>query len=149
MTEASNERFNAINSSSDFGKFLLGIDEVTHSTTDVVLVEGFTDKAKVDIAINAYSSDRIKCCSSFGKKVSRDQLSILKKKGVKRLHFMYDPDAFYDMKKVVIHACNYFSVGAIIVKGGDDVDPGSMSYEEINSCIADEITAQEYYFSIK
>lgn len=87
------------NSSHDFSKMLLGYDEIRFNTEWVVLVEGYFDKTSVDKHLELDSNAEMKCCCTFGKSISINQIRKLKQKGVKNIILIQDPDAIKDTKK--------------------------------------------------
>jgi hypothetical protein len=88
------------NSTSDFAKMLFGEDELTDETTTVILVEGIFDKSNVCNLLNLHSSPTLKCCATFGKSLSEDQLNILRRfPKIKNLIFLRDQDALNTTKK--------------------------------------------------
>jgi len=93
----------------DFAKMLLGYDEIVKGkTTTVVLVEGFFDKRAVDERLDLWSSPEIKCCCTFGKKISPDQKALLISKGITKVILLYDFDAIKEIKKYGLDLEKYF-----------------------------------------
>jgi hypothetical protein len=88
------------NSTSDFAKMLFGEDELTDETTTVILVEGIFDKSNVSNLLNLHSSPTVKCCATFGKSISEDQINIVRRfPKLKNLIFLRDQDAINSTKK--------------------------------------------------
>lgn len=126
----------------DFAKLLFGIDEITEETEQVILVEGVTDKANVDRQLKLNLSPKIKCCCTFGKKISEEQVMKLWKRGVSSVILLYDPDAINSAKKY-----SYFLRSwNIAVKVGylSDKDPGELSHDEIVKVLADTQSPDEF-----
>ena len=108
----------------EFSNILGGYDEIAESETDtVILVEGITDKANVDRKLNLYSKPDTKCNFTFGHNFSENQAKLLKKKGVKNIVLMYDPDALKEIEKFGLsYWHNFDSVMCARLREG--VDPG-------------------------
>jgi hypothetical protein len=99
------------NSQSDFAKMLFGEDELTDETTTVFLVEGIFDKSNVSNLLNLHSSATTKCCCTFGKSLSDDQINILRRfPKIKNLIFLRDADALNTTKKQSLDLKNEFFV---------------------------------------
>lgn len=114
----------------DFAKLVYGIDEIVQGTTDtVIIVEGVTDKANVDKLLNLHLNDKMKCCCTFGKKISEEQIIKLWSKGISQIIVMYDPDAVDASKQYSYQLELWFSrvkVGYLHYK-----DPGDLSHQEL------------------
>jgi DNA primase len=110
----------------DFGKLLFGIDEIVSEVTKrVILVEGVTDKANVDKLLRLNLNEKTKCCCSFGKKISEEQIFKLWKKGVEQIVVLYDPDAVDASKQYSYQLKLWFNnvkVGYIHSNDPGDVD---------------------------
>jgi DNA primase len=108
----------------EFSNILGGYDEIVEGQTDtVILVEGITDKANVDRKMNLYSKPDTKCNFTFGHNFSENQVKLLKKKGVKNIVLMYDPDALKEIEKFGLNYWHHFkSVQCARLRDG--VDPG-------------------------
>ena len=115
----------------DFAKLLFGIDELDAHTLTVILVEGVTDKANIDRLLNRLNlRDRIKCCCTFGKKISDEQAEKLYRKGIKNIVFLYDPDAIEASKQYSIKLKRRFKVLVGFLR---DKDPGDLSLQEFEN----------------
>jgi len=108
----------------EFSNILGGYDEIIEGETDtVILVEGITDKANVDRRLSLYDKPDMKCCFTFGHNFSENQVKLLKRKGVKNIIMMYDPDALREIEKFSFEYWKQFSsVKAARLRDG--VDPG-------------------------
>lgn len=121
----------------DFKKLLFGLDEiVVGETTTVILVEGLTSKGNIDRVLNLYSSDLMKCCATFGKTLSVEQIKMLLDKGIENIILLYDPDAINESKKYSLELTKELvniEVGYIPFKNeeGEDKDPGDLSELEV------------------
>lgn len=119
----------------DFVKFLFGAQEINDNTKLVILVEGVTSKANVDTELDLLSNDEIKCCATFGKKVSREQIKILQELGVSNIILLYDPDAVKENKQYGLELEKYFNVNIGYIdkvnEDGSSKDPGDMDENEI------------------
>jgi len=116
------------NSTTDFAKTLFGIDEVIEGvTTDVILVEGIFSKTKTDVNLYLDHQDQMKCCATFGAKLSDYQIQLLKNKGVKRLWFWFEADVLNKVKDIVSKASLYFDVKVSFL---DKKDPNDINEDE-------------------
>lgn len=85
----------------EFAELLFGYDEIVEGKTEtVIIVEGIFDKMSVDKHLDLWDGDTIKCVSTFGKKISEQQIEKLKRKGVAKVILLYDYDAIKDTKKI-------------------------------------------------
>lgn len=119
---------NSVNT--DFEKLLGGGDEIIPGQTDtVIIVEGLMDKANTDRQLELYSTDDMKCCYTYGNKVSDYQIKRLQDKKVKNIILLYDYNTIYQTQKYSIELNKYFNckIGEITMK---ERDPGDMSFEE-------------------
>lgn len=77
--------------SADFGKLLFGYDELSKSTTDLILVEGLFDKASVNTELRLHTQEEWKCCATFGNKITPHQMELIKRyPNIKRIWLMHD-----------------------------------------------------------
>lgn len=118
------------NSTSEFEKALLGIDELSEETKTVILVEGPTSKFSVDRKLNLYSQKDLKCLCTFGKKISGYQIKKLYDKGIENIILLYDPDAVQESKQYSLELDNYFNtlVGFIPFY---DKDPDDLNVDQL------------------
>lgn len=93
-----------------FKNLLFGYDEINEKTDTVILLEGFTDKITLDTILGLDDQDEVKCCATFGKKISKSQISKLLAKGVENIILIFDYDAISEMKKYGIILENFFNV---------------------------------------
>ena len=124
---------NSVNT--EFAKLLMGIDEITHETIAVIIVEGFFDKTNVDKLLQLNSGPKCKCVVSFGKKLSIEQIAKLKMKGknVKTVNLLYDPDAVDESKQYAFKLKEEFEdvrIGFLKEK-----DPGDLNLDELNEIL--------------
>lgn len=115
------------NSTTDFAKTLFGYDEIIEGKTqDVILVEGIFSKTKTDVNLGLDFQDEIKCCATFGAKLSDHQILLLKNKGVTNLIFWFEEDVLNKIKPIIAKASLYFNVRASYLKG---VDPNEIDQD--------------------
>lgn len=115
------------NSMTDFAMTLFGYDEIVEGTRDVILVEGIFSKTKTDVNLDLDSQDELKCCATLGAKLSDYQIYLLKRKGVKRLIFWFEPDVLKKIKVIVARAALDFEV---LVSYLSEKDPNDLSQDE-------------------
>jgi len=118
---------NSVNT--DFGKLLMGIDEVVSATQTVIIVEGPFDKTKVDGLMELWMDPGIKCVCSFGSKLSDFQIQKLQSKGVESVVLLFDPDAIEKSKKYAFELTKKFQ--NVRVGFSSKVDPGDLSLDEL------------------
>lgn len=114
----------------DFGKLLMGIDEITDQTSTVIVVEGAFDKTNVDKLLKTWEGPEVKCVCSFGKKLSDVQIRKLKNRGVGHIILLYDPDAVNDSKKYSFELTKRFD--KVHVGFTSKCDPGDLSLPELS-----------------
>jgi len=96
-------------SGTNFSKLLDGFDEIIKGvTTTVILVEGRFDKTAVDRVLDLQNCDEVKCCATFGKKISPYQIAKIKSKEVQNTILLYDFDALKEIKKYALELEKYF-----------------------------------------
>lgn len=111
------------NSVTDFALMLFGYDEIVDGITeDVILVEGVFSKTKTDCNLGLDFRSDIKCCATFGAKLSDHQLLLLRRKGVKRLIFWFEADVLNKIKPLVSKASSHFEVIVCYLAGRDPND---------------------------
>lgn len=118
----------------DFARLLFGLEEIDENTVTVILVEGVTDKANIDRHLRVLGiHGEVKCCCTFGKKISNEQVEKLRLKGVPELIFLYDPDAVESSKQHSMRVKRKFrkvSVGFL-----KDQDPGDLSLQNFKNVL--------------
>jgi DNA primase len=87
-----------------FASLLYGYDEIEYETETLILVEGVFDQKSVTTELDLHSQKEFKSCCTFGKKISDDQIKLIKKTNVKNIFLMYDSsDAINQMKTKSYH----------------------------------------------
>lgn len=119
---------NSINT--DFEKMLGGCDELIEGVTEtVIIVEGLMDKANTDRQLDLYLTSKIKCCYTYGNKITDYQIKRLQDKKIQNIILLYDYNTIQQTKRYSIELSRYFNcrIGEITLK---DRDPGDMTFEE-------------------
>lgn len=142
------------NSKSDFGKIVFGLDEITDKTKKLIIVEGITSKLRIDCELKLFNNDEIKCCCTFGKKMTEIQLFKIKNKGinVETIILFYDSDAIKEskntsyklkecFKKVLIAFCDYKN------EDGEYKDAGDLNKKELELVFSNLKTPFEFFES--
>lgn len=127
-----------------FEKVVGGIDEIVEGETKtVILVEGIMDKANTDKVLELYKSSEVKCCFTFGCKLSDVQMLKLLRKGVDNIILLYDPGTIQQVKTTSLKLTKYFniSIGEII----GDKDPGEMDICDFEKVFVSLKNPIEYY----
>lgn len=127
----------------DFGKLLFGFDEIISGITKtVILVEGIFGKVNVTRTLSLYDNEETKCCATFGKKVSVEQLHKLKDAGIENIILIFDNDAINDSKRYGADLEYNFSTLIGFLK--DERDPGDLSEEEIWDVMSNLMSPVEF-----
>lgn len=94
-----------------FSNLLYGFDEITENTKTIILVEGIPDKVTLDNTLELHKSEEIKCCATFGKKISSKQvIKLCIKKSITKIILIFDNDAIMEMKKFGSLLTQFFDV---------------------------------------
>lgn len=127
-----------------FERVVGGIDEIIEGKTcTVILVEGIMDKANTDKVLHLNESPEVKCCFTFGCKLSHAQMEKLYRKGVKTVILMYDPGTIQQVKSASLMLSKKFDIFIGELKG--DKDPGEMTFEDFESVFSRMSTPWQYY----
>lgn len=114
-----------------FSHLLFGFNEITENTKTVILLEGVPDKISLDIILGLDDQEEIKCCATFGKKISRTQIMKLLSKGVERVILIFDEDAIGEMKKYGKIISQFFNVNITFTYNKDINDSSESEVLEI------------------
>lgn len=127
-----------------FEKVVGGIDELVEGETKtVLLVEGIMDKANTDKVLGLNEGPEVKCCFTFGCKLSDTQILKLLKKGIENIILLYDPGTIQQVKTTSLRLSKYFNIYIGELLGSKD--PGEMNicdFEKVFVSLKDPI---EYY----
>lgn len=113
----------------EFNKLLGGYEEIVFTTKWAILVEGIFDKKAVDRALGLDRIQEMKCCFTFGKDVSREQVLKLKRKGIRGVILIQDPDAVDSSKAIGLELEKEFD--KVLMGFSGDHDLGDSSDSEI------------------
>lgn len=113
----------------NFSKTLLGSEEIIFTTTWMILVEGYFDKVRLDQALSLDTIPEMKCGCTWGKSISEDQILIMKKKGIRGVILIQDPDAVNDSKNIAFELKKHFD--NVLVGYTGETDLGGSTDEEI------------------
>lgn len=130
------------NSDSDFGKILLGVEDITLNTKTVIIVEGLFDKQNTDKVLKLKEQEEVKCCASFKCGMSDEQVMLLQRTNVDTIVLLYDPDVISEIKKTATDLDLYFETWVGINEKGND--PGSMSEFEFDTVLNNLKTASQF-----
>lgn len=122
------------NSTSDFAKLLLGVEEVTEDTKTIILVEGLLDKENVDRQLKLDDQDEIKCCCTFGAKISIWQILKMKMCGIEDIILFYENDVIEKIQNYAFVLKQEFEKVQIILPP-ENKDPGDMTLNEIKESL--------------
>lgn len=113
------------NSASDFSSMLFGYDEIEKGVvTSVILVEGIFSKIRTDsnLFLDWDPKGDLRCCATFGAKISDEQIRLLKEKGVETIWLWFEADVLEKLKKVAAKLALYFEVNVGYLNGFDPGD---------------------------
>lgn len=114
----------------DFAYLLYGYDEIVRGKTNtVIIVEGVFDKFACDKKLHLMDDDAVKCVATFGKKISREQINKLIRKGVENVVISWDVDALKQIKQYGIELQDFFDVSVAVAFNKKDID--ECSEEEV------------------
>lgn len=132
---------------SDSSMVVIGLEEIVFTTDTVILVEGFFDKVRVDQALELDFREDMKCCSTLGKNISNEQILKIKKRGVKNIILIQDPDAIDDTREYSYLLSNHFK-SVRVGYSQDDIDLGDSSYLQIKKMFDELKNPLEFNLSI-
>lgn len=135
------------NSKTDFTKLLGGYDEINEKTTTIILVEGVFGKEAVDRHLDLDHQDEVKCCCTFGAKLSEEQIFKLQLKNIKHIILFFDIDVINKIKKYTMEYLNEFESVRIIHTKSPDQDPADISREEMLRVYDNKIDPINFYFN--
>lgn len=128
-----------------FGKLLDGFDSITSNTHTVIISEGHFDKISINTELGLNSQDEWKALSSFGKKLSVHQESLLKSTNIKDIYLMYDADAVAAVKTYGISLKKHFNVYGCFIN--NKKDPGKMNATEIMKTLKSAEPIESFFFN--
>lgn len=119
------------NSTDGFARVIGGYDNITDKTDTLIIVEGMFDYVSVDNKLHLYETEEIKCVFTFGNNIGTDQIKLLRKKrGVRNIILMYDPDKPEMIKSASLSLQRYFNVRIALLKDKKK-DPGDATVNEL------------------
>ena len=130
----------------EFDKILGNSDSITDNTEMVILVEGMFDSVGVDNKLNLLINDSVRCCFTFGNKISDNQIEILRsKKNINTVILFYDYGTVTQMKQYSAKLSRYFDT--FIAVCGSENDPSDMSVSEMNDIFSKLQTPTEFFLN--
>ena len=129
----------------DFSHILGGYDEIIDKTDTVILVEGLFDRVGVNSKLGLDKQEEIKCCFTFGNKVSDQQISLLRnRKNVKNLILLYDYGTIKQSKTYGMKLSKHFNTDVCLIKDSS-VDPGDMPLKYLIEVLNNKKDAMNFY----
>lgn len=133
-------------SGTNFTRILGGYDELTPTVKEVIIVEGLFDKVGIDNLLRLWDCNDLKCVFTFGKSISKEQISYLEKKGVERAILMYDDATVEESKSAGMMLASRFKTKiAYLYKPG--VDPGDMDMDYLDDVLSNLYDPINFYVS--
>lgn len=134
-------------SNTDFVNILGNYDDINKNTHTVILVEGLFDSTNVENLLKLNFQDEIKCCFTFGNKVSNNQIELLlKKPNIENIILMYDENTINQCKIYGARLSKYFNVDIAEIKD-KNVDPGNMTKNYILNTLINKKNFLYFYNS--
>jgi hypothetical protein len=132
-----------INSDTDFGKLLMGYDEIAEGETKTVIcVEGIFDKWNIDRLLSLHNQEGIKCNATFKCDISPEQIIKWQIKGIETLILFYDPDVINEIKKSAASLQLYFKIFVAFNEAG--ADPGDITKEQLGEVFSNLKSPSEF-----
>lgn len=143
--------------STDFGKIVFGIDEITEKTEIIIIVEGISSKLNVDSKFKSWNQEKLKCVCTFGKKISDTQIAKIINKAInlKEIILFYDvSDAINEEKRSsfsILKECDvdvYITYHNFKNEDGSYKDAGDMTKEELEWNLQNKRNIFDFYYNI-
>lgn len=121
-----------INSISDFGKLVFGLNELTENTKTLIIVEGIFDKFRIDKLLKLHEQEEVKCICTFKCAVSKEQIFKIQDKApnIETIILIYDPDVIDDIKKAAFDLQQYYPI-VLVGFSESGRDPGDFIEDDI------------------
>ena len=130
----------------EFAELLYGYDEIVKGKTfTVIIVEGVFDKYSVDKKLGLRNDNSVKCVTTFGKKISDEQIQKLLDKDITNVILSWDYDALKEIKKSGIELNRFFNVSVGIATKEKDL--GDCSAEEVVEVYTNLVPITEFIFN--
>jgi len=131
----------------DFEKILFGFEEIIENETNtVILVEGITDKFNIENLLGLDDLLEMKCCCTFGKRITKYHIQRLKDKKIKNIILLYDPDALKEVQENSFELEMWFNVQVAHIKSSDS-DPGDLTFGELSDIFCNLESPFSYKYS--
>lgn len=117
------------NSKTDFTKILGAYNSI--DTKVVIIVEGLFDYINVDNFLEKTELNScLSCVFTFGNSISKEQMRMLKEKGVENVILMYDPDKPEQLKSAALLLSKSFETKIALLEDSK-IDPGDATEEQL------------------
>lgn len=110
------------NSKTNFQLLLYGLDEIMFYVDTVILVEGIFTKIACDRRLDIQEGDPFRCLATFGKKISKHQITKLLLRGIRNVILIFDSDAVSEAYKYGRQLQGLFDKVEIGFVSGGDLD---------------------------
>lgn len=135
------------NAMCDFGKMIFGLDDITLNTKTVILTEGIFDKINVDYQLSLQKQNEIVCLSTFGCKISFEQICLLKQFNIEKIILFYDNDVADKIKRYAIELNKHFSNIYIAHFNQQGVDAGELTQSQLIESLSNLYSIDQYLVS--
>jgi len=132
-----------------FANLIFGLDELSNRTDTLIICEGIFDKISITNEMELYNDATMKCVGSFGNKLTKNQIRIIKKyRNIKNFFLFYDArDSVEIMKKYSLLLKHEFKGCNVNVCYLDAGDPGSSDFHVIAKALTDSTDYLEFFYS--
>lgn len=131
----------------DFASLLFGYDDIVSGETETVIItEGLFDAIAVTKRLNLFDDNLIRAVCTFGKKISKEQITKLLTKGIKNVILLYDYDALSEIKRYSFVLNEYFETQVAVALGKKDID--ECTFEEVVEVFQNLRSVQDFNVDI-
>jgi hypothetical protein len=133
------------NSKTDFIKLLFGYDQINSTHNTAIIVEGIFDKWNIDLLLQQLGITNIAAVATFGAKVSKEQIQLLKNKhSINHIILLQDPDVINKTKKYAAELLLHFDkVEVGYVSNGKDA--GEIGAEDLRHILSTLQSAVDFF----
>ncbi len=133
----------------EFGEILGGVNEITENTDTLIIVEGITDKVSIDGKLKLHQQEEVKCCFTFGNKISEQQAKKIKNfPNIENIFILFDWGTIKQSKSAGIILLKYTNSNVqICTITKKDNDPADLSANEIVKILERSINCLDFNIS--
>lgn len=130
----------------DFKDILGGETEITDKTDTLILVEGIMDKVNVDKELGLLEQEEIKCCFTFGNKISENQIKIINLyNNIRNIYLLYDNGSISQSKHSGLELYRDTRKNVMVCEiVQDELDPGGMIAYQLIEVMEESVNAVNF-----